>query len=120
MADTVAVGVLALAFPLLPPWRPESSRVHELPLGRPVLVIQGGQDTFGRPTDFIRLPGLVSVASVPFADHEFSIRKGSPITQREGLELLNDHTQHWLDPLLIRESAAAHGCCRQCDRDHLG
>ena len=120
VADTVAVGVLGLAFPLRPPWRPERSRVHELPLDRPVLIVQGDADLFGQPSAFTGLPRLVTVASVPFADHEFSIRKGSPITQREGLELLNDHTQHWLDQLLIRESAAAHGCCRQCDGDHLG
>jgi len=119
VADTLAVGVLGFAFPLRPPWRPERSRVHELPLDRPVLIVQGGGDRFGRPSDFTGLPRLVTVASVPFADHEFAIRKGSPITQSEGLELLNDHTQHWLDQLLIRESAAAHGCCRQCDRDHL-
>jgi predicted alpha/beta-hydrolase family hydrolase len=42
------VGVLALAFPLHPPGRPERSRLDEL-LAAPVprLVVQGERDTFG-------------------------------------------------------------------------
>lgn len=43
-----AVGVLALAFPLHPPWKPESSRLPELlGAGVPALVVQGERDRFG-------------------------------------------------------------------------
>jgi uncharacterized protein len=49
-ADTGAVGVLCLAFPLHPPGRPESSRLDELDgLQVPVLVVQGKRDPFGMP-----------------------------------------------------------------------
>jgi predicted alpha/beta-hydrolase family hydrolase len=43
-----AAGVLALAFPLRPPWRPDATRLPEL-LGcsAPVLVVQGERDRFG-------------------------------------------------------------------------
>ena len=45
-----AAGVLALAFPLHPPGRPERSRVDELAAPTvPVLVVQGDRDPFGRP-----------------------------------------------------------------------
>jgi predicted alpha/beta-hydrolase family hydrolase len=45
-----AAGVLALAFPLHPPGRPEKSRAAELALVRvPLLVVQGERDAFGGP-----------------------------------------------------------------------
>ncbi|MGA8116528.1 MAG: alpha/beta family hydrolase [Actinocatenispora sp.] len=44
-----AVGVLALAFPLHPPGRPEKSRQSELPVGTPTLVVNGDRDPFGVP-----------------------------------------------------------------------
>jgi uncharacterized protein len=49
-ADTGAVGVLCLAFPLHPPGRPEKSRLDELDgVTVPVLVVQGASDPFGMP-----------------------------------------------------------------------
>jgi uncharacterized protein len=45
-----AVGVVALAFPLHPPGKPEYSRLAELELPTvPVLVVQGSRDPFGVP-----------------------------------------------------------------------
>ena len=44
-----ARGVLALAFPLHPPGRPERSRAGELATGVPTLVINGDRDAFGVP-----------------------------------------------------------------------
>ena len=49
-ADTGAVGILCLAFPLHPPGRPEASRQDELDaVSVPVLVVQGASDPFGMP-----------------------------------------------------------------------
>ena len=46
-------AVLALSFPLHPPGRPEKSRADELlGAGVPTLVVQGGNDPFGRPEEF--------------------------------------------------------------------
>ncbi|MGY1811404.1 alpha/beta hydrolase family protein [Blastococcus sp. SYSU D00820] len=45
-----ADGVLALAFPLHPPGRPEKSRAHEVTgAGVPLVVVQGETDAFGTP-----------------------------------------------------------------------
>ncbi|GAA1773630.1 alpha/beta family hydrolase [Luedemannella helvata] len=44
-----AVGVLALAFPLHPPGRPEVTRAGELDPTMPTLVINGDRDPFGVP-----------------------------------------------------------------------
>jgi uncharacterized protein len=51
-SETGAIGVLCLAFPLLPPRRSgtPSSRLHELDaVTVPVLVVQGERDPFGAP-----------------------------------------------------------------------
>jgi predicted alpha/beta-hydrolase family hydrolase len=51
-AETGAVGVLCLAFPVHAPGRPEKTREHELDaLELPVLVVQGESDPFGMPAD---------------------------------------------------------------------
>lgn len=65
-AQTHAVGVLCLAFPLHPPGRatdPAKSRLPELAAVHvPVLVIQGERDPFGMPPEapsrnVVRVPG---------------------------------------------------------------
>ena len=49
-AEQRAAGVLALAFPLHPPGRPQKSRADELHLvAVPLLVVQGERDAFGAP-----------------------------------------------------------------------
>ncbi len=57
-----AAGVVALAFPLHPPGRPERSRADELPAAVPTLVLNGDRDPFGVPdaggaVDVIVRPG---------------------------------------------------------------
>ncbi|PZF98680.1 alpha/beta hydrolase family protein [Micromonospora deserti] len=44
-----ATGVVALAFPLHPPGRPERSRAPELATGLPTFVVNGDRDPFGVP-----------------------------------------------------------------------
>lgn len=44
-----AVGVVALAFPLHPPGRPERTRIDELDGAVPTLVVNGDRDPFGVP-----------------------------------------------------------------------
>ncbi|MGW4466630.1 alpha/beta hydrolase family protein [Micromonospora sp. NPDC004704] len=46
---TGAAGIVALAFPLHPPGRPERSRAAELLTGLPTLVLNGDRDPFGLP-----------------------------------------------------------------------
>jgi uncharacterized protein len=49
-AETGAVAVLCLAFPVHPPGRPEKARLSELDeVEVPVLVVQGESDPFGMP-----------------------------------------------------------------------
>lgn len=57
-----AAGIVALAFPLHPPGRPERSRAAELATGLPTLVVNGDRDPFGVPdpgpgVDVVLRPG---------------------------------------------------------------
>ncbi|WP_329312738.1 alpha/beta hydrolase family protein [Streptomyces sp. NBC_01262] len=93
-----AAGVLALAFPLHPPGRPEKSRADELlGAGVPTLVVQGGRDPFGRPEEF---PAGVEPVTVPHGDHGFAVPKTADITQDSALALLTDAVTRWLEGVL--------------------
>ncbi|MCO8272229.1 alpha/beta hydrolase [Actinoplanes sp. TRM 88003] len=61
-----AAGVLALAFPLHPPGKPERSRADELPADLPTLVLNGDRDAFGVPES----SGAVEVVVRPGATHD--------------------------------------------------
>ncbi|MFG3558048.1 alpha/beta family hydrolase [Micromonospora sp. NPDC047557] len=61
-----AAGVVALAFPLHPPGRPERSRAAELATGLPTLVVNGDRDPFGVPASG---PG-VQVVTRPGETHD--------------------------------------------------
>lgn len=78
-----AVGVVCLAFPLHPPGRPETSRLEELLApGVPVLVLQGGGDTFGNAATLRKEVGRserIRIVEVPGADHGMKVPKASPL-----------------------------------------
>ena len=61
-----AAGVLALAFPLHLPGKPDRSRAAELPVTVPTLVVNGDRDPFGVPQP----SGAVEVAVRPGATHD--------------------------------------------------
>jgi uncharacterized protein len=62
-----ACAVLALAYPLLGPGSP----AELLATGRPTLVVQGGADPFGRPSQFPPLPPEIELVEIPAANHTF-------------------------------------------------
>jgi predicted alpha/beta-hydrolase family hydrolase len=89
-----ASGVLALAFPLHPPGKPDRSRVEELQGTRlPTLVVQGEKDPFGTPEEF---PPLTEMAVIPEADHSFKVPKRAELSQQESLDLLVEAVLEWV------------------------
>jgi predicted alpha/beta-hydrolase family hydrolase len=91
-----AAAVLALAFPLHPPGRPEKSRAEELTAAAgalPLLGVQGGNDTFGRPAEF---PPGHRPTEVPYGDHAFAVPKRAPLTQEDALRILTGAVAAWL------------------------
>ncbi|WP_411083208.1 alpha/beta family hydrolase [Streptomyces sp. cmx-18-6] len=90
-----ASAVLALSFPLHPPGRPEKSRAQELlGAGVPTLVVQGGNDPFGRPAEFP--PGPYELAEVPYGDHGFAVPKKSGLSEDQAMAVLTDAVTGWL------------------------
>ncbi|MDR7280945.1 alpha/beta hydrolase family protein [Catenuloplanes atrovinosus] len=61
-----AAAIVALAFPLHPPGKPERTRAPELATGLPTLVVNGDRDAFGVPT----AGGTVEVVVRPGETHD--------------------------------------------------
>ncbi|MEJ3743946.1 alpha/beta family hydrolase [Actinomycetes bacterium KLBMP 9797] len=80
-----AAGVLALAFPLHPPGRPERSRADELTTGVPTLVLNGDRDPFGVPEGG---PG-VRVEVLPGERHD--LRRDPARTAHLAVDWLREH-----------------------------
>ncbi|MGW2230526.1 alpha/beta hydrolase family protein [Streptomyces formicae] len=89
-----AAAVLALSFPLHPPGKPEKSRADELlGAGVPTLVVQGGNDPFGKPAEFPE--GPYELVEVPYGDHGFAVPKRAEITQDEAVKGITDAVARW-------------------------
>ncbi|MFI2375945.1 alpha/beta family hydrolase [Streptomyces sp. NPDC018964] len=93
-AELGAHAVLALSFPLHPPGRPEKSRAAELlGAGVPTLVVQGGNDPFGRPGEFPE--GRFELIEVPHGDHGFAVPARADLTQEEAVTVITDAVVRW-------------------------
>ncbi|MER6303096.1 alpha/beta family hydrolase [Kitasatospora sp. NPDC001539] len=96
-AGSGAVGVVALAFPLHPPGRPERSRAQELlESGLPTLVVQGGADPFGGPEEFPALPPGHALVAVPYGGHGFAVPKRAGVGEEEVLGLICSAVGDWV------------------------
>ncbi|MFI8253540.1 alpha/beta hydrolase family protein [Streptomyces filamentosus] len=97
-AELGAAAVLALAFPLHPPGRPERSRADELlATGLPTLVVQGDNDPFGKPGEFPE--GPYELAAVPYGDHGFALPKRAPVGRDEAVGRIVGAVAGWLAAL---------------------
>ncbi|MEV5530550.1 alpha/beta hydrolase family protein [Streptomyces prunicolor] len=93
-AELGAAAVLALSFPLHPPGKPEKSRADELlGAGVPTLVVQGGNDPFGKPAEFPE--GDFELVEVPYGDHGFAVPKRAEIGQEAALEIITGRVVEW-------------------------
>jgi predicted alpha/beta-hydrolase family hydrolase len=80
--DVGADGIVALAFPLHPPGRPDRSRAEELATGLPTLVVNGDRDPFGIPE--------------PGPSVEVSVRPGEVHDLRRDPAAVGDCVLRWL------------------------
>jgi predicted alpha/beta-hydrolase family hydrolase len=93
-----AHAVLALGFPLHPPGKPQKSRAEELlASGVPTLVVQGGNDPFGKPEEFPE--GPYRLVEVPYGDHGFAVPKRADISQDEAVAVITDTVLEWTGSL---------------------
>lgn len=99
-----AAGVVCLAFPLHPPGTPERSRLDELlqPVV-PVLVLQGGGDTFGSAAVLAGEVGAsdrIRVVEVPGAGHGMKVPKASPLGAAGVRELVTTTVSRFIQGLI--------------------
>ncbi|MGB8946899.1 MAG: alpha/beta family hydrolase, partial [Streptomyces sp.] len=81
-------------FPLHPPGKPEKSRADELlGAGVPTLVVQGGNDPFGKPAEFP--DGPYELVEVPFGDHGFAIPKKADISEADAMTIVTNGVTRW-------------------------
>ena len=91
-----AHAVLALAYPLLGPGSPREL----LATGRPTLVIQGGNDPFGRPGQFPALPQGIELVEIPSANHTFGT---ITIPRSTSMTRITTAALAWIDRQLTAE-----------------
>ena len=95
--DIGAAAVLALAFPLHPPGKPEKSRADELTgTGLPTLLVQGAVDPFGAPSEFPALPPTHRLVGLAAGGHEFAVRK----SQEPVIGAVTDAVAAWIKTLI--------------------
>jgi predicted alpha/beta-hydrolase family hydrolase len=86
-----AAGVLALAFPLHPPGKPEKSRAGELTgVSVPVCVVQGETDAFGRPEDIAAVLTGRANASVYAVPGDHSLKKDVDVVAAAAMSWLDE------------------------------
>jgi len=96
-----ARGCLALAFPLHPPGRLEKTRLDELlGAGVPTMVVQGENDTMGKPGEF---PDHLDLSVVPGGDHGFKVPAKGPISQDEAMDIVVEATLEWIVREIVGE-----------------
>jgi uncharacterized protein len=89
-AEQGAAGVLALAFPLHPPGRPEKSRAAELTaVTVPLVVVQGETDAFGDPAAVAAVLSGQAGASVYAVPGDHSLKKNVDVVAAAALSWLD-------------------------------
>lgn len=90
-ADQGADGVLALAFPLHPPGRPEKTRAAELvAVSVPLVVVQGETDAMGRPDEVATALTGRSSASVYAVPGDHALKRNVDVVAAAALSWLTE------------------------------
>jgi predicted alpha/beta-hydrolase family hydrolase len=88
-AEHGAAGVLALAFPLHPPGKPEKSRAAELvAVPVPLVVVQGETDAFGAPAEVTAALAGQAGASVYAVPGDHSLKRNVDVVAAAALSWL--------------------------------
>jgi hypothetical protein len=66
----------------------------------PTLIVQRGNDPYGRPGQFPPLPPLTELVEVPFGNHTFGLPAGRGIDADAPLAIITGAVTGWLKALL--------------------
>lgn len=88
--DENVAAVSCLGYPFHPPGKPENYKgEHLASVAKPLLILQGERDTFGKKEEFsdFVLSSSVQVEFLPDGDHSFKPRKKSGHTEQGNIDL---------------------------------
>lgn len=98
-----AIGAIALGYPFHPPGKPEKQRTEHLAnLQKPLLIIQGERDTFGRREEVegYALSPAIQTEFLADGDHSFKPRKASGCTHSGHIETATRQAQTFMQAML--------------------
>lgn len=80
LEESTAEGCVCMGYPFHPPGKPEKLRTqHLLSINKPLLILQGERDTFGKREEIasFNLSQQIQVSYLADGDHSFKPRKAS-------------------------------------------
>jgi hypothetical protein len=80
LQESAALGCICMGYPFHPPGKPDKLRTeHLLSINKPVLILQGERDTFGKREEIatFNLSKQIQVNYLADGDHSFKPRKAS-------------------------------------------
>ena len=92
---STAIGCICMGYPFHPPGKPEKLRTeHLLSINKPILILQGERDTFGKREEIgtYNLSAQVHLSYLHDGDHSFKPRKVSGFTFNDNFQLAINNT----------------------------
>ena len=99
LQESTAKGCICMGYPFHPPDKPEKLRTeHLLNISKPVLILQGERDTFGKREEIYtyNLSPQVHLSYLYDGDHSFKPRKMSGFTLDDNLKLAINNTAEFI------------------------
>jgi len=102
LLDTLndVIGAVALGYPFHPPGKPEKTRTaHLKSLCKPLLIVQGERDTFGRREEVVdyELSNTIELRFLNDGDHSFKPRKASGETLEGHIDTTTQFTVRFIE-----------------------
>ena len=107
LSDSPALGCIVFGYPFHPPSKPEKLRVEHLKkITKPVLIVQGSRDPFGKKEE--KMGAYLSSSSdihwLQDGDHSFKTRKSSGRTWEQNLDEAVDRAAEFIIQTFDRQA----------------
>ena len=107
LEESHAIGCICMGYPFHPPSKSEKLRTeHLLSINKPVLILQGERDVFGKREEIEKyeLSQQVQVNYLPDGDHSFKPRKASGCTLENNINKVIEYTAAFINTHVIYTS----------------
>ncbi|MCC2603903.1 alpha/beta family hydrolase [Planctobacterium marinum] len=100
-----ALGGICFGYPFHPPGKSEKIRTEHLSsISKPLLVLQGERDPFGKPEEIesYRLPDSLMVTFIPAGEHSFITTRSSGVSWQENMQFAVAQACQFIKNILAR------------------